>query len=103
MGYSPWDYKESDTTELACSAIQNKKFKKKKCFAGQTKYISQKVPRATSLPLLRMGRMRPRVGSDSPQTVQLVLETQQSQEPSLSPRNLTEYLAAGILFSLPGR
>ena len=28
MGYSPWGYKKSDTTELACNAIQNKKLKK---------------------------------------------------------------------------
>ena len=28
MGYSPWGYKKSDTTELACNAIQNEKLKK---------------------------------------------------------------------------
>ena len=37
MGYRPWDYKESDTTELACSAIQNKKFKKKKVLCRPNK------------------------------------------------------------------
>ena len=32
LGYSPWGYKKSDTTELACNAIQNKKLKKKVFF-----------------------------------------------------------------------